>query len=114
VPLRFDVALLGMAVCGIIYVSLPRRALMPQAWLGQRSMGVYGGQMVLLPFLIVGAGWGPELRLPYLTLGAGWAGALASWALVLGAVALLTWVLERIPPLTWVFLGQWPKAGRRA
>lgn len=113
VPLRFDVALLGMAVCGIIYVSLPRRALMPQAWLGQRSMGVYGGQMVLLPFLIVGAGWGPELRLPYLTVGAGWAGAIASWALVLGAVALLTWGLERVGPLKWVFLGQWPKTGRR-
>jgi len=111
---RFDFALLGMAVCGLIYVLLPRRALLPQAWIGQRSMGVYGGQMVLLPYLIVGEGWGPAVKLPYVAIGAGWVGAIASWALILAAVGALTWVIERIPPLKWVFLGQWPKTWGRA
>jgi surface polysaccharide O-acyltransferase-like enzyme len=112
VALRFDLALLGMAVCGLVYVPLPRRVLTPQAWLGQRSMGVYGGQMVLLPFLIVGAGLGPAFSTPWFTVGQGWIGAIASWALVLTAVAALTWVLEHIPPLKWVLLGQWPKTKR--
>jgi hypothetical protein len=112
VALRFDLALRGMAVCGLIYVLLPRRALAPQAWLGQRSMGVYGGQMVLLPFLIVGAGLGPAIATPWLTIGQGWIGAIASWALVLAAVGALTWVLEHIAPLKWVLLGQWPKTRR--
>lgn len=114
VALRYDLALLGMAVCGLIYVLLPRKALEPQAWLGQRSMGVYGGQMVLLPFLIVGAGWGAAITTPWVTVGAGWLGALASWALVLAAVGALTWVLEHIPPLKWVLLGQWPKTWRKS
>lgn len=112
VALRFDLALLGMAVCGVVYVMLPRKVLAPQAWLGKRSMGAYGGQMVLLPFLIVGAGWGPAIALPWATVGQGWLGALASFALVVAAVSVVTWAIEKVAPLRWILLGQWPKTWR--
>jgi peptidoglycan/LPS O-acetylase OafA/YrhL len=86
------------AVAGL-YAVLPRGALAPQAWLGRRTLGVYGAQMVVMPFLIVGAGW--------------W-GALASCALVACAATLVSVALERIPVARSVFLGQWPRGGHRA
>lgn len=87
------------AVVAALYKLLPGRAIEVQAWLGRRTLGVYGAQMVVLPFLIVGAGW---------------PGALASWALVLAGATLLAFVLERTAITRAVFLGQWPKGTRRS
>jgi len=87
------------AVVAALYKLLPKRAIEAQAWLGRRTLGVYGAQMVVLPFLIVGAGW---------------PGALASWALVLAGATALAFVLEHTPFTRAVFLGQWPKGKRRS
>jgi len=66
--------------------------------LGQRTLGVYGWQMVVLPFLIVGSGW---------------PGAIASWALVSIVAVLLTVLLEQTAFTRAAFLGRWPrKLGR--
>ena len=89
---------LSAVVIGI-YAILPRRLLTSQAWLGRRTLGVYGAQMVVLPFLIVGAGW---------------AGALASWALVAIAATLAAFGLERVPVARALFLARWPRGRRRA
>ena len=78
---------------------MPAGTLDRLGWLGQRTMGVYGWQMVILPFLIVGAGW---------------PGAFASWALVLSIAVLLTLALERTVLTRAVFLGRWPREGLRA
>lgn len=84
---------LSAATIGL-YVLLPHPALSAQAWLGRRTLGVYGAQMVVLPFLIVGSGW---------------LGALASWAAVAAAAAATAAGLERIPVARAVFLARWPK-----
>jgi fucose 4-O-acetylase-like acetyltransferase len=88
---------LTAAVAGL-YLVLPHRLVAAQAWLGKRTLGVYGAQMVVMPFLIVGAGW---------------PGALASWALVAAAAVGVTLVLERIPLARAVFLAQWPRPDHR-
>ena len=67
------------------------RALAP---LGRRTLGVYGAQMVVFRFLIVGQGW---------------PGALASWAIVLAASTAVAFALERFAVTRAVFLGQWPR-----
>ena len=74
----------------------PRRAHgVPLGGLGQRTLGVYGWQMVVLPFLIVGS-W------------LAWA-TLTSWALVSVAALLLTLVLEQTAFTRAVFFGRWPR-----
>jgi len=55
---------------------------------------VYGAQMVVLPYLIVGSGW---------------VGALASWALVLAASCVVAFGLERWSVTRAVFSGRWPR-----
>jgi surface polysaccharide O-acyltransferase-like enzyme len=73
---------------------LPERVHGVLGHLGQKTLGVYGWQMVVLPFLIVGSGW---------------PGALASWALVSAVALALTVVLEQTAFTRAVFLGRWPR-----
>lgn len=94
---RYLLALGFVAAVAGVYLVMPQRAIAAQAWLGQHTMGVYGAQMVVMPFLIVGAGW---------------AGALASWALVAAVSTCVAVALERVPFTRAVFLGQWPRKGR--
>jgi fucose 4-O-acetylase-like acetyltransferase len=95
---RYFTASWRTAAAIALYAVLPVWALAAQARIGRRTLGVYGAQMVVMPFLIVGVGW--------------W-GALASWALVATASALVSLVLERIPVARSVFLGQWPRGRHR-
>ena len=95
----YAVGLALSALVAALYKLLPKRAIEAQAWLGRRTLGVYGAQMVVLPFLIVGAGW---------------TGALASWALVLAGATALAFALEHTRITRGVFLGQWPKGQRRS
>jgi len=96
---RYLLALALIAAVTGIYMLLPHRLVAVQAWLGRHTLGVYGAQMVVMPFLIVGSG-------P--------AGALASWALVAAVSTAIAVGLERIPVARAVFLGQWPRKGRPA
>ena len=100
---RFVTGLAGVvAACGIVRFA-PVRLLRVPAYLGKRSLGIYGSQMVVLPFLIVGGGW---------------TGAMASWAIVLAASIALSLVLDRLGPGRAIILGQWrrskPRGGGRA
>lgn len=78
-----------LAVWGA-YHSVSEGLIRPQAWAGRRTMGVYGGQMVILPFLIMGTGW---------------AGVSASWVAVVSAALILTLALERSAVTRALFLG---------
>jgi len=97
VGIRFATALAGMGASWAIFRLLPARLLSPLGVVGQKTLGLYGWQMVVLPFLIVGAGW---------------LGAAVSWTLVMVVATLLTLVLERRAFTRAVFLGQWPRALR--
>lgn len=97
VGVRFATALAGMGASWAIFRLLPPRVLAPLGFVGQKTLGLYGWQMVVLPFLIVGTGW---------------VGATASWTLVMVVATLLTLVLERTAFTRAVFLGQWPRDWR--
>lgn len=97
VGLRFLTALAGVGFAWAGLRMLPLRALALIGFVGQKTLGLYGWQMVVLPYLIVGSGW---------------PGALGSWALVMSVATLLTVVLERFWATRAVFLGQWPRAWR--
>jgi len=97
VVVRFATALAGVGASWAIFRLLPARALAPLGFVGQKTLGLYGWQMVVLPYLIVGAGW---------------LGAATSWTLVMIVATLLTLVLERTTFTRALFLGQWPKAWR--
>jgi fucose 4-O-acetylase-like acetyltransferase len=91
------IALAISAVVAALFRLLPRRVLEAMAWLGRRTLGVYGAQMVVMPFCIVGVAW--------------W-GALASWALTVAVATLLAFALEHTTFTRAAFLGQWPKGTR--
>jgi len=97
VVVRFATALAGMGASWALFRLLPARILSPLGFVGQKTLGLYGWQMVVLPFLIVGAGW---------------LGAAVSWTLVMVVATLLTLVLERTAFTRAVFLGQWPRSWR--
>jgi fucose 4-O-acetylase-like acetyltransferase len=80
VVVRFATALAGAGASWAIFRLLPGRVLAPLGFVGQKTLGLYGWQMVVLPYLIVGAGW---------------LGAATSWTLVMVVATLLTLVLER-------------------
>jgi len=94
---RFATALAGMGASWGIFRLFPDRVLAPLGFVGQKTLGLYGWQMVVLPYLIVGFGW---------------PGAVASWTLVMVVATLLTLVLERATFTRAVFLGQWPRSWR--
>ncbi len=87
----------GTAAAWGAYRMLPEPAIRPQAAVGSRTLGIYGGQMVLLPFLIFGAGW---------------VGVTVSWVAVMAATIALTFALERTSVTRAVFLGKWPRHRR--
>lgn len=97
-PAQFAAGVAGtVAACGV-FRFLPAPPLRALAPLGRRTLGIYGAQMVVFPFLIVGQGW---------------SGAAASWAIVLSASTAIAFGLDRFTPTRAVFLGQWPRRIRR-
>jgi len=97
-PAQFAAGVAGtVAACGIFRLmpAGPPRSIAP---LGRRTLGVYGAQMVVFPFLIVGQGW---------------PGALASWAIVLAVSTAAAFALDRFTVTRAVFLGQWPRKACR-
>jgi len=93
----FATAIAGISACWALYRLLPKPLISAQAWVGRKTLGIYGGQMVLLPYLVVGAGW---------------PGVIASEALVMAGATLLAWVLGFTAFTRAAFLGQWPKSVR--
>jgi fucose 4-O-acetylase-like acetyltransferase len=94
IPGQFALAVLGIVTAWAIYRLLPHWAIAPQAWVGRRSLGIYAGQMVTLPLVLVGTGW----------LGV----ALSEATTMLASIALAT-ALEVTAVTRAVFLGQWPR-----
>jgi fucose 4-O-acetylase-like acetyltransferase len=86
----------AVAACGT-FRFLPSAVSRTLAPLGRRTLGIYGWQMVVFPFLVVGQGW---------------SGAVASWAIVLAVSTALAFVLDRFVVTRAVFLGQWPRKAR--
>ena len=79
-PAQFATGTAGaVAACGI-FRFLPAAASRVLAPLGRRTLGIYGAQMVVFPFLVVGQGW---------------AGAFASWAIVLAVSTAVALLLDR-------------------
>lgn len=95
---RYVTAAAGIAASWGLYRLLPPRLLSWQAWAGKRSLGIYGGQMVVFPFVLVGSGW---------------LGAAASFVTVTAASLGLTLVLERTWLTRGLFLGSGFKRARR-
>jgi len=92
--LQFATGIAGaVAACGALRY-LPAAVSRLLAPLGRRTLGVYGWQMVIFPFLIVGRGW---------------TGAVSSWVIVLAASTVLAFALDRLAVTRAVFLGQWPR-----
>lgn len=87
----------GVAASLALYSVQPAVLLRPQARVGRRSLGIYGAQMIVLPFCIVGAGWG---------------GAALSWTAAFVGSLVVTLVLERWAVTRAVFLGMWPRRRR--
>ena len=96
-PAQFAAGVAGAVACCGLFRFLPAAVSRTLAPLGRRTLGIYGWQMVVFPFLVVGQGW--------------W-GAVASWAIVLGVSTLLAFLLERFAFTRAVFLGQWPRKFR--
>lgn len=97
--LRVVTAAVGTAAAWGVYRLLPEKLISWQAWAGAKTLGIYGAQMLVLPFVMVGGGWG-------------WFGVAASEITVMTAAILVTLVLERTAFTRAVFLGQWPRAWR--
>lgn len=97
VPVRFATAIAGIVASWALYRLLPRGLVRAQAWVGRRTLGIYGWQMVVLPLFVIDAGW---------------TGLTLSWTAVLGATVVLTVLLERFTATRMLFLGQWPRAWR--
>jgi fucose 4-O-acetylase-like acetyltransferase len=99
VPMQLIAAVSGITTAWAAYRLLPKRALAAQAWVGRRSLGIYAGQMVMLPMVLVGGTWG-------------WTGVGVSEVTTMVSSGALAWVLERTALTRGVFLGQWPKPAR--
>ena len=92
----FPTAVAGIAATWAIARLAPGWLVSAGAWAGRKSMGVYAGQMITQPFVLVGSGW---------------LGVALSELTTLAASLLLAWALEANALTRAVFLGQWPKAG---
>jgi len=93
----FATAIAGISASWVLYRLLPKPVISAQAWVGRKTLGIYGGQMVLLPYLVVGSGW---------------PGVIASEVLVMAGATLLAWALGFTTFTRAAFLGQWPKPAR--
>jgi fucose 4-O-acetylase-like acetyltransferase len=91
---QFATAITGISAFWALYRLLPKRLISAQAWIGRKTLGIYGGQMVLLPYLIVGSGW---------------LGVVASETLILIGTTALASLLELTAFTRAAFLGRWPK-----
>jgi fucose 4-O-acetylase-like acetyltransferase len=97
VPVQLATAVTGIVSAWAVYRLLPARLVSAQAWVGRRSLGIYAGQMVTLPLVLVGAGW---------------AGVVLSEVTTMVSSVLLAWVLELTAFTRAVFLGQWPRRSK--
>jgi fucose 4-O-acetylase-like acetyltransferase len=93
-PARFAVGVGGIVTSWAVYRLLPAGLIRGQAWVGQKTLGIYGAQMLVLPYVMVGSGW---------------PGAIASEITVMTAATLVAWGLSLNKVTRAVFLGQWPK-----
>lgn len=100
VPVQFAVATGGIVTVWAIHRLLPGQLVSAEAWVGRKSLGIYAGQMVTLPLVLV---------MP----GAGWLGVAVSEVTTMTASTLLAWTLEATVATRAVFLGQWPKPALR-
>jgi hypothetical protein len=98
VPARFAVGVAGIVAAWAVYRLLPTGLIRAQAWVGRKTLGIYGAQMLVLPYVIVGSGW---------------AGAIASEITVMTTSTLIAWVLGMNRVTGALFLGQWPRRVRR-
>ena len=94
VPLQFAIAVGGIVTIWAAYRLLPARLISAQAWVGRKSLGIYAGQMVTLPLVLVGTGW---------------LGVALSEVTTMAASTLLAWALEQSAMTRAAFLGQWPR-----
>jgi fucose 4-O-acetylase-like acetyltransferase len=90
--------LTGIVTSWAIFRMLPARAIEAQAWVGRKSLGIYAGQMVMLPLVLVGSGW---------------VGVIASQITTMTSSTLLAWALEFTVVTRAVFLGQWPRPAHK-
>lgn len=97
VPARFALGVAGIIASWAVYRLMPDRLIRAQAWVGQKTLGVYGAQMLVLPFVMVGSGW---------------IGAIASEVTVMATSTLIAWALGLTTVTRALFLGQWPKKPR--
>lgn len=95
---KLVIALAGIAMCWAVYRFMPQWSLVPQSWIGGRSLGIYGLQMVLLPLLVIGHGV---------------VGVAISWVSIMAAALFTTVLIERSPTARGVLLGSWPRKARR-
>jgi fucose 4-O-acetylase-like acetyltransferase len=98
VPVQFAVAVGGIVTVWALHRLLPTPVVSAQAWVGRKSLGIYAGQMVMLPIVLVGAGW---------------LGVALSEITTMVASTLLARALEATAVTRAVFLGQWPRPGAK-
>jgi hypothetical protein len=85
----------GIVTAWAIYRLLPAWLISAQAWVGRRSLGIYAGQMVTLPVVLVGTGW---------------VGVVLSEFTTMLSSVLLARALEFTAPTRALLLGQWPRS----
>ena len=96
-PARLAAGAGGIITAWAVYRLLPPVLLGVQAWAGQKTLGIYGAQMLVLPYVMVGEGW---------------AGAIASEITVMASATTIAWALSLSQVTRAVFLGQWPRKAR--
>lgn len=90
----FLTAAAGIAASFGLYAIQPNPLVVRQAGWGRLSLGIYGSQMVALPFLVFGQGW---------------TGVFVSLAATMVVTVVVSLGLERFSATRAVFLGQWPR-----
>ena len=99
VPALFAIGVGGIVASWAVYRLVPTALIRAQAWVGQKTLGIYGAQMLVLPYVMVGSGW---------------PGAIISEITVMTASTLIAWALGFNAATRALFLGQWPKKVRQA
>ena len=97
VPALFAAGVGGIVASWALYRLMPAGLIRVQAWIGQKTLGIYGAQMLVLPYVMVGSGW---------------PGAIASEITVMATSTLIAWVLGLTTVTRAAFLGQWPRKKR--
>jgi fucose 4-O-acetylase-like acetyltransferase len=94
VPALFAVGVGGIAASWAVFRLQPPALIRAQAWVGQKTLGIYGAQMLVLPYVMVGSGW---------------PGAILSEITVMTTATLIAWALGLNTVTRALFLGQWPR-----